>query len=328
MEDLASIYNNAVRPAVVHAVPEHAAHWPATFEMALNLVRGRGNVLHGHSVGIPADSLPLFSAKLRELLSQSGPSGWAIFMIELRGTKEGNPFNFTDQYDRQAAFYKFTESFILPEDDAGADADDDMPLDARARPQWYVDVAVELSRPGHVLQWHRSQHPDILRYLFPSMDEDRAKKVVKFNSFYVDVNAHIHRLAGFRYQPRSPVNNIVYANIYTTDKTVIYQLHPGVFRPRTGEDLLPRKINALDQDMDSISAQFHSAAGLTPAPEDAEVHSDDSDEDRPVRMMPSQDGAARAEVRVRVSAFSSVLRVFTQQELENFVVTYRNNEWW
>ncbi|KAH9904240.1 uncharacterized protein BXZ73DRAFT_62080, partial [Epithele typhae] len=203
-----------------------------------------------------------------------------------------------------------------------------MPLDARARPQWYVDVAVELSRPGHVLQWHRSQHPDILRYLFPSMDEDRAKKVVKFNSFYVDVNAHIHRLAGFRYQPRSPVNNIVYANIYTTDKTVIYQLHPGVFRPRTGEDLLPRKINALDQDMDSISAQFHSAAGLTPAPEDAEVHSDDSDEDRPVRMMPSQDGAARAEVRVRVSAFSSVLRVFTQQELENFVVTYRNNEWW
>ncbi|KAI0262376.1 hypothetical protein BC834DRAFT_808622, partial [Gloeopeniophorella convolvens] len=88
---------------------------------------------------------------------------------------------------------------------------------------------------------------------------------------------------------KGPRTDIVYANVYHTDKTPTYQLHKGVFRFRTGEDLYPSKIQQFLKDINTMTEIFIACVG---------------DEDA---GQPPQEGCTRLELRVPLNLAQSIL---------------------
>ena len=93
-------------------------------------------------------------------------------------------------------------------------------------------------------------------------------------------------------------------NVYTTDKTVTYQLHDGLFRRRGCEDLLPTKIERLLKDLGDISRTFGACA------------------------KEQQDGSARIELRVPLERTLHVLEDFPQQLVNTTLIEVPSQDWW
>ena len=296
LEERRSIYNDALHPAVAATVPEHVAHWPANYDVAERIARDANGQLRFHAVPIPEDSLRGFARRLLDQFPEDSELGKPLFMIEVRGTKTAYTFKVDDDEDRRIVLDKYVESLDLTEQEADN-------LD-----NWYVDVAVELSRLEHIVQWRTDAHPAILDHVCPSIDLARARRTVERSPRYFrDINGLLYSLSGFRYSPTQPIDDISHINVYTTDKTAFYQLHRGIFRPRSAEDLLPKRINALYRDIEELSAQLSACSGL-----DSEA----------------QDGTARLEVHVKFASALTTIGELAEGAWNDMVVVYPDAVWW
>lgn len=276
--------------------PEHITHWPTSYGTGQRTARDARGHLHAHFINVPEDSLELFAQNLLDKFPEDGPLGKPTFMIEFRGTKTAYSFDFKSAEDRHIVFEKYLEKLDLD----GVEADNHQ--------NWYIDIGVELSRPGYVFQWRTDAHSTILRHACPHVTEARAQRITSGSgNYHRDVSAHLFSLSGFRFSPSQPIDDVSHVNVYTTDKTPFYQIHTGVFRPRSAEDLLPKKIEKLLNDIDEISVQFSACAGVDSEP---------------------QDGAARLEVRVGIDSALTALGQFDDNDLETTIIQYPDEVWW
>ena len=173
--------------------------------------------------------------------------------------------------------------------------------------KWWVDVGLEIAKPGSVLQWLEAGHRGLVAACLPSLTEAQVNRIKRPSQrFQVDAAATLYDLAGFRFDTRSNgrLDQVKYMNVYTTDKTVTYQLHDGLFRRRGCEDLLPTKIERLLKDLGDISRTFGACA------------------------KEQQDGSARIELRVPLERTLHVLEDFPQQLVNTTLIEVPSQDWW
>ncbi|KAI0681865.1 hypothetical protein C8T65DRAFT_597980, partial [Cerioporus squamosus] len=257
--------------------------------------KDRRGQLHFKSVDVPEDKLGRFGRKLRNALGEIPRLGKPLFQVEIRGTKGAFNFKLDDDEDRERACNMFLETINT---ERIVDLDN-----------WYIDVGLEIRHEGHVVQWLRDAHPELLALALPSVTAARAAQVENLSAFHRDVSGHLYDLAGFRVEPgaRGDPDKVVYINLYTTDKAVTYQLHDGIFRPRRASDLYPGPLPHLLEDLDRILESFAVCAG-------SEGN--------------LQEGTARMETRVHFSHVHETLRRFPERLLADSVISYPSDVWW
>ena len=293
-EDIAAIYNAGILPSIKEILPEAAAHWPPSYTTELLRAADRRGQIRAGTVDIPEDLVHAFATALRTRLRAHPRLGKPWFQVEMRGEKGAYSFPFDDIDERNRAFNLFIEDLRM------YDINQEL---------WFVDIGLEIHHPDHCVQWLQSSHARLLAHAMPSISPDRAAEVANLSTFHVDVNAHIYDLAGFRVEPgaRARPDKLLYMNIYTTDKTVTYQLHDGIFTHRTPSDLYPGTLPKLVTDLQKIGDTFCVCAG-------SEGH--------------TQDGTARYELRVRMSKIHETLLEFPADLLELSVISIPNHIMW
>ena len=293
-EDIAAIYNTGILPSIKEILPEAAAHWPPSYTTELIRAADRRGQIRAGTVDIPEDKVPAFATALRTRLRAHPRLGKPWFQVEMRGEKGAYSFPFDDIDERNRAFNLFIE---------------DLNMSQINQELWFVDIGLEIHHPGHCVQWLKSAHTRLIAHALPSIPPDRAAEIADLSTFHIDVNAHIYDFAGFRVEPgaRARPDKLLYMNIYTTDKTVTYQLHDGIFNPRAASDLYPGTLPKLVADLQKIGDTFCVCAG-------SEGH--------------TQDGTARYELRVRLSKIHETLLEFPPELLELSVISIPNEIMW
>lgn len=307
-EDFAHFYDRGLYPALQELIPAHLAHWPPTYEAAYALYRDSRGQIHFNSVDVPEAHLPDLARLLRQNLSNHPRLGSLFYQIEMRGTKGMYSFAFDDDEGRKDAFNNLVESLDLAEVDIDS---------------WYIDVALEISKPFHVVQWTTNSHPALLGVALPSLSEAQLTIIHNSSYFNIDYSGHLFDVAGFRCSPgiRGREDEVSHINVYTTDKAVTYQLHKVAFSPHCNTSLFPGKISALLDDMVTMSRIFAQCAGAGTGPcEDGEA-----DEDADAT---TQDGTARFEIRVSLRNALTSLTVFPEELLAISTVCIPNAVWW
>ena len=295
--ELALIYNKGILPTIKAILPERAAHWPPSYTTELIRAADNRGKFHFGSVDLPEDTLPVFAANLRTALAAQPRLGKPYFQLEIRGSKcaFSCPLDVDDPSERERMFNLFVENINL---------------ELISNPDnWFVDVGIEIHQPGHVVQWLSDAHNHIVSHCLPSLTAQEATRVTALSAFHEDLSRHLYDLSGFRVEPgeRGRADNVVYINCYTTDKTITYQLHSGIFRQRTAADLYPGPLPKLCEDLSKIIDTFAICGG-------SEGH--------------TQDGTARLETRVRLSSVHDTLTSFPQELLQVAVVSFPNEDWW
>ncbi|KAI0723693.1 hypothetical protein C8Q72DRAFT_752532, partial [Fomitopsis betulina] len=93
--------------------------------------------------------------------------------------------------------------------------------------------------PGHVVQWVSYAHGDLLEALLPHVTEAQQSTVQCSHAFHLDRSAQLTDFAGFWVAPgmHGEADGMAYINVYSTDKSVHYQMHPGIFKKIQPHDL-------------------------------------------------------------------------------------------
>ncbi|KAL7281845.1 hypothetical protein ACG7TL_005168 [Trametes sanguinea] len=296
--DLATLYDRGILRAIRELIPEHAAHWPPSYHAAMSLYRDPRGQMHYGRMDIPEDLVPDFATLLRAKLAQHPRLANPLFMIELRGTKGMFSFPFDNVDARQNAFNRLIEHIDLGVEAAHNNL-----------PNWYCDVGVEVARPGHVLQWLSAAHQRLLAHALPSQTQAAITKLLGSTKFSSDVSGHLFDLAGFRANPgsRGRADHVAHVNVYTTDKSVTYQLHKGAFTAHRTTSLFPGPIGTLRNDLNTIAEVFAECGGSKGE---------------------TQDGTARFEVRVAIEESLAALTTFPDALLRYSAVCIPNATWW
>ncbi|KAL7282808.1 hypothetical protein ACG7TL_004285 [Trametes sanguinea] len=294
--DLADLYNIGILRSVVEIIPERRAHWPPSYAAAIARGRDQRGHLHFGSVDIERDKLDDFAATLIEKLQHHLRLKAPHFMIELRGTKGMYTFPVGDVDARTDAFNQLGALIHWQQEEENLS-------------RWYVDIAIEVSRPGHVIQWKRDAHDRLLAYALPSATPRDIAGLLRGTNYEADVSGHLFSLAGFRANPgtRGRADRVVHVNVYTTDKTPFHQLHRGAFRKHVPSDTTPGKIKKLQGDVLAIGAMLARCAGS-----EGQI----------------QDGTARFEVRVSLANFDNALTDFPDHILEHGLICVPSAIWW
>ncbi|KAI0261474.1 hypothetical protein BC834DRAFT_830222, partial [Gloeopeniophorella convolvens] len=245
-DQLKKLYDSCTCPAVIETIGAHASHWPPSYEAVMSMYRGSRGGLHPGSVAIPSDQLREFGSHFIEKLDQVPEFKGAFFVHEFRGYKGATAHQPT-LADSLHAFGSFTRCLdhdrIDPED-------------------WWVDVGLEVHQQGQILLWSRHDHNRLLEYIFPECSSNDIEKMQRSRAFKLDRKSGLDNFAGFHGEiGKGPRTDIVYANVYHTDKTPTYQLHKGVFWFRTGEDLYPSKIQQFLKDINTMTEIFIACVG-------------------------------------------------------------------
>ncbi|KAI9060430.1 hypothetical protein FKP32DRAFT_1578130, partial [Trametes sanguinea] len=267
--DLADLYDQGILPAVRVCCPDRVAHWPPSYQVAFKQSQDRNGRLHFHSIDIPEHLISQFVRELRRALADHPHLRDFWFMVELRGTKGMYSFQLGDAANRREVWNLLVEQIDI----TAEAADDNMQ-------NWYCDIGLEVARPGHVVQWRLDAHARILRAALPKTTPNVLDSMMNGPQYIEDTSCLLYDLAGFRASPgrlSRKKDQVAHVNVYTTDKSVTYQLHPGAFRAHNPTDLYPGKIKALLRDVGTIASAFNQCSGTFGL---------------------AQDGTARYEVRV------------------------------
>jgi hypothetical protein len=286
-----TIYDQCIRTALTHVIPEQLSHWPPTYEMALSQARDLRSHLHFSSLEVPSERLVEFSTRLREELDAYPEYRDSFFYHEWRGMKGGTAHDGVIGAQANTAFNTITADLNLDQ----IDPDD-----------WHVDVAVELYSPGKVLQWKKENHMFLVQHLIPNITNPVLTRLMQSSRWKTDTSAMLYSLAGFRTPISSTSSNegIKYLNVYTTDKQPTYQLHQGAFRRHKPSDILPASLRHLLKDIHSIIDMFGGCREHT------------------------QEGCARMELRIPMIHAREKLRDVPEDLLMESVVIFDAEEWW
>lgn len=289
------IYDQCLRPVLQEVIPDHQAHWPVSYAAALALYRGDRGQLHHGAVDIPAHHLHNFGELLLASFENHEKLKDAFFVHEFRGLKSATVHDPTDAMDVEVAYTEMLTGVDVERVDMS---------------KWYLDVGLEIRQDGHVLQWRRNSHQHLLRYLLPSVLEREIENVLgSDHKFKLDIAAHTEELAGFRCCPGNTgkQDHVAYINVYTTDKSVSYQLHNGLFHRRHAYSVLPGDIDGFLKDIDTICDTFLACSGRDGA---------------------GQEGSCRIEVRVPLNRFENILVNIPYDILHVGIVSYPLTIWW
>jgi hypothetical protein len=295
-KNLAMLYDQCIRPAVMQVIPAAASHWPVNYDAAFQQAKDTRGQLHLGTVAVPARHLVAFCSALRSRLDHIEEFKGAFFCHELRGHKGGTAHEEDDEgRSYEEAFETFFDNIDMARIDEG---------------NWLVDVGLEIQDPGRVVNWSKLAHSEILKYLLPSLDDDKIDKLQERRTFHLDPTAHLHDFAGFRCEPGTwgRVNNVEYINVYTTDKCPTYQLHRGIWRRRSSEDLLPQTLDKLLVELDAMSKTYKSCCGS--------------------RAHLAQEGCARLEIRVPLRAARTALRDVPYESVQQWTFSVKPKVWW
>lgn len=292
-EEMAEFYENGVRPAAQQVSPETTGEWPPTYKVELfRASRDTG----GHALGskaLPGWAAGVFGDHLKEMLMESGVQ-WTdgmLFQTQVRGLK-GAYFHACDRTSATNALERFSRNYTITEEG-----------------QWWVDVGMQFSIEGRVLQWRADCHTLIVQRTFGCTEAD-ATILTEFGSAHYkrDLASHVADLAGCRLEPGKYVTDpevnphgITYLQAYTTDKALTYHVGKHVH----SKHLTPKSaIRGNPPDFCSSLYQAYWAA-----------------QDR-------NDCAARVEVRVPLENATSVLLSFRPRLLQRCLVNLNRQRWW
>ncbi|KAB5587678.1 hypothetical protein CTheo_8881 [Ceratobasidium theobromae] len=242
-KELELLYDHAVRPAAVATLPrELTAVWPATWlDEMFRATQNAENHREGRRVqhtgrDIHSAFLNGFVEHMRTLVNAKEELQWArsfFFIIEMRGLKTRDG------------------SMHMPPDQPIAADDGDGELDAESpRVQaiervlssfhtaefeedcWFLDIGINFLLPsplgGYACPLPAAEaHATILSHV---LEQDMATCIRWANGYggyyQRDELAQLKALAGFRFtNPNPEVNGICYVQLYTSDKSVIYNLN-------------------------------------------------------------------------------------------------------
>lgn len=303
---LGIIYDKGVRPAALQVVPGHQSHWPASYHAAVAVARDRGGRLHFGTKDLPSYVLDEFCALLLQNLNSYPELKDAYFLHELKGTKGATIHDPTNRASRWAILDDILQFLDIP----------------RITPEeWYIDVALEVSRPEHVLLWLEVAHEELLRHALPRQWAHSAHSIQMLqqskNNFKLDRVAQLNDFAGFRCTPRTKGfrDSVTYLNVYTTDKEPTYQLHNGVFAAHRASDLIGAKsMSKVISDVEKISEVFGQCMGME--------GTDEMDPRSPV------EGCARFEVRVQLRHAADSYFELPADLVERSVAAIPAGVWW
>ena len=244
----------------------------------------------------------MFSTQLREKLNHHPPFQNSFFVHEWRGIKGYTRHDASITGDCDSALLAALEDIDLSQwrpDGSGN--------------KWFIDVGVEVHSDNQVLQWRTDAHLAILEYALPTAALGDIQRAMTRKSFQVDHSAQLYGLGGFRWEvPKSLFGeqDIRYVNVYTTDKSATYQLHPGAFRRHRSDDLFPDKIEKLMKDIDTLSVVYEECAGE--------------------RGSPPHYSNARLEVRLALAEghVNQKFRDVSRDLVNSTVVGFDPKDWW
>ena len=280
----------------MEAIPSQASHWPVNYDTAFQNSKDVRGKLHLGSVAVPPTHLVPFCNALLAQLDAIDSFKDAYFCHELRGQKGGTAHaEDEDGRNPEEAFDTFFDNVDRTRIDAG---------------NWLVDVGLEIHDPGMVVQWSKSTHSEILKYVLPSLQHDQIDRLQNRKTFHLDHTAQMEDFAGFRCEPGlwGTQNQVEYINVYTTDKSSTYQLHSGVWRRRSCEDLHPKTLDKLLADLVKMSTTYKFCSG--------------SQGDTP------QEGCARLEIRVPLMDAQTSLRDPPLEDLKQWTYSVPTDLWW
>lgn len=307
--DIELIYNRCLRPIVQHLMPNQATHWPASYEIALQTGRDHTGRLHLGSLDLPTHILPDFAHQYLDLIQQLRPYFQdAYFAHELRGWKAATVHNIQDVSQPRVDDALASHERVHALDDLTRILD--MPS---IRPhQWLIDVGLEFGVPGKVVTWRSTGHNALLQYLLPDIP-NIARATKRSKMFYVDPQMLLKDVSGFRWTPGQNSDHITYIQAYTTEKSVSYQLHDSIFRPRRPLELLTKSnCEKLLRDLDEQSRILYTCSG----DETADLEST------------RQEGCARLEVRVPLSDANNILTQFPPDLISTTMIQIPAKHWW
>lgn len=295
--DLCCLFYDRVLRPVLHTVDlDHIAHWPPSYQAAEERIRDNHGEYHFGTVQLPAHCLADIVHGMKEKMQAIPSFRGAFFIHDVRGVKGESVHDPDDPDQRRAAM-----------DDTGGYLD----ITQVPRHQFYVDVGLEIRRPGHVVQWDSSAHKALLQTLLPNTEEAKIEEILKSHKCIRDPNGLLTDFAGLRVSPgtRAAADGVVYINVYSTDKTIHYQLHQGVFQKHSPKDLLPGNISGVLKCLDRWTSCLNECMG----------GKDDHQQ---------QEAAARCEVRVCLNDYSRVLVGWNVRDVNQFVSAVPARSWW
>lgn len=297
-EQLIALYDNCIRPAVMEVIPAQASHWPVDYLSALVQARDTAGRLHFGSLALPPSCLIDFCTSLITRLDAIPGFEMAYFVHELRGHKGGTAHQDGDRHSEDA-FDTFFEHIDMARVDAS---------------NWLIDVGLELSEEGSIVQWSTHAHSSILKYLMPNLSNRELSSLQTRRTFHLDNAAHLQDFAGFRCEPGQfgRAHNLHYINVYTTDKCTTYQLHKGIWRRRDCKDLYPKALEKLIEELDAMSRIYKACCG-NPDPDNRQL---------------AQEGSARLEIRVPLLHAQDALRDVPEDKFIEWCYCVDPLVWW
>ena len=309
-DELAKWYDRCVHPALNQVAHARIAHWPSTYAQALKKCRDNNQRLHYISEAIPEEALEEFAELLQE---KAAALDWGdiFFVHELRGVKNQSDHDVEIEGD---AVNSWDSSLQF------LDVDQINEADPTGQEQWYIDVALEVTRNGgqHVLQWYENCREDLLRIGLPNASDARIEALAK-NSLRtkIDTTAQLFEFAGFRSTPGKLTgrnDKVKYLNVYTTDKDITYTAHHlGPYSRHRAQALFPQNVRKLLDDVHEQANTFRASAGQRGEWEG---------------WSGVQSGGARYEVRVALSVGQAALQDVTVEQLRPYFATVFGPAWW
>lgn len=295
---LKQIYDDYVRPALQDLETTSGHRFPATYDIGLQHIRDLRGRYHFPTFDIPSYHLETFVKNLRRRFREQPNLRDTYFVHELRGTKAATTHNPYDRDQIEEALNDYLEFLDMTRIDTD---------------NWVIDIGLEVHYDGHIVQWLRSSHTRLLQYALPSQPENILAAIAqgeRGKHFFLDRAAQLNDLAGFRLDPHTygDLDGVEYINVYTTDKSVTYQLHDGLWRRRDCRDLSHgREINKLVEELDKMSAVL-----------------------RTVSRDPTMDSNARLEIRMTLTkAMDEDTHSYLSSRLiKNSVIAFPAWIWW
>ncbi|PCH43986.1 hypothetical protein WOLCODRAFT_60045, partial [Wolfiporia cocos MD-104 SS10] len=247
-ELLVTLYNRCVRPAILAIVLESGAHWPVNYAAAYTQCQGRNGQLHFTSQDIPWEYLKAFTIKMMGEMNWIPEFRDAFFMHEVRGIKNTSQHAIDDPVQAMIVLDEQLEIIDVGHIDQW---------------DWFVNVSIEVSEGGRVLQWTRYVHEHLLRFALPQVPERRLGGHMGGKHFWCSQVSQLTEFVGFRSEPLrlGREDGVLYINCYTTDKSTTYQMHSGVFHRHGPSDLFLEKIAVLLSNMEKMSQTFMACQG-------------------------------------------------------------------
>lgn len=298
---LTDLYEKVMLPSLRAIRYEHIDHWPVDYEHAEIKARGRAGY-HFTTVEIPSWKLRMLAVEMRPHLNAIPQFKDAFFYHEVRGVKGGSHHNPEDPAEAENALQSVFDHL-----DFNQLTDNDLQY------HWFVDVALQVEHPTHVVHWTTASHANILAYLLPGATPVARENLIRSDNFQLDICAHMTDVAGFRVGTSTigRNDNVHYINVYSTEKSVHYQLHGGVFQKPELRDLLPANLARLVKQVDTWTEVFLKAAGEVEDPAD-----------------PPQEGQARLEIRVPVSICGTTFIDIPHNVIQESCISIPADEWW